>query len=74
MTREKVEVVEVGLRDGLQILDHVMPTADKIAWLGAGARGRCAPVRGGLVRAAEADAADGGRGRRGRRPRSGCRA
>ena len=33
MAREKVEVVEVGLRDGLQILDRVMPTEDKIAWL-----------------------------------------
>ena len=33
MTREKVEVVEVGLRDGLQILDRVMPTETKIAWL-----------------------------------------
>ena len=42
MSREKVEVVEVGLRDGLQILDRVMPTEDKIAWLevehGAGVR------------------------------------
>ena len=35
MTREKVEVVEVGLRDGLQILDRVMPTEAKIAWLNA---------------------------------------
>ena len=35
MTREKVEVVEVGLRDGLQILERVMPTEDKIAWLNA---------------------------------------
>ena len=35
MPREKVEVVEVGLRDGLQILERVMPTADKIAWLEA---------------------------------------
>jgi len=26
-------VVEVGLRDGLQILDRVVPTNDKIAWL-----------------------------------------
>jgi hydroxymethylglutaryl-CoA lyase len=33
MQREKVEVVEVGLRDGLQILDRVVPTNDKIAWL-----------------------------------------
>jgi hydroxymethylglutaryl-CoA lyase len=33
--REKVEVVEVGLRDGLQILDRVLPTDDKIAWLKA---------------------------------------
>ena len=33
MQREKVEVVEVGLRDGLQILDRVVPTSDKIAWL-----------------------------------------
>ena len=35
MPREKVEVVEVGLRDGLQILERAMPTDDKIAWLGA---------------------------------------
>jgi len=33
MAREKVEVVEVGLRDGLQILDQVVPTRDKVAWL-----------------------------------------
>jgi hydroxymethylglutaryl-CoA lyase len=33
--REKIEVVEVGLRDGLQILDRVLPTDDKIAWLKA---------------------------------------
>jgi hydroxymethylglutaryl-CoA lyase len=33
--REKVEVVEVGLRDGLQMLDRVLPTQDKIAWLRA---------------------------------------
>ena len=31
--REQVEVVEVGLRDGLQMLDCVMPTQDKLAWL-----------------------------------------
>ena len=35
MQRETVEVVEVGLRDGLQILDRVMPTGDKIRWLTA---------------------------------------
>lgn len=35
MQREQVEVVEVGLRDGLQILERVMPTEDKIAWLAA---------------------------------------
>ncbi len=35
MSRETVEVVEVGLRDGLQILDTVMPTGDKLAWLQA---------------------------------------
>jgi hydroxymethylglutaryl-CoA lyase len=33
--REKVEVVEVGLRDGLQILDRVLPTHDKVAWIAA---------------------------------------
>ena len=33
--RERVEVVEVGLRDGLQILDRVLPTRDKIAWINA---------------------------------------
>src|ERR1700738_2143657 len=31
--REKVEVVEVGLRDGLQMLDRVLPTKHKIAWI-----------------------------------------
>ena len=35
MQREKIEIVEVGLRDGLQILPRVVPTADKIAWLDA---------------------------------------
>jgi hydroxymethylglutaryl-CoA lyase len=35
MQCEKVEVVEVGLRDGLQILERVMPTEDKVAWLTA---------------------------------------
>jgi hydroxymethylglutaryl-CoA lyase len=35
MEREKVEVVEVGLRDGLQILERVMPTEAKVAWLTA---------------------------------------
>jgi hydroxymethylglutaryl-CoA lyase len=33
--RDQVEVVEVGLRDGLQILDRVLPTQDKVAWLAA---------------------------------------
>jgi hydroxymethylglutaryl-CoA lyase len=33
--REKVEVVEVGLRDGLQMIERVMATQDKIAWLRA---------------------------------------
>jgi hydroxymethylglutaryl-CoA lyase len=33
--REKVEVVEVGLRDGLQMLDRVLPTKEKIAWITA---------------------------------------
>jgi hydroxymethylglutaryl-CoA lyase len=31
--REKVTVVEVGLRDGLQMLTEVVPTASKLAWL-----------------------------------------
>lgn len=35
MSREKVEIVEVGLRDGLQILERVVPTTGKIAWLEA---------------------------------------
>jgi hydroxymethylglutaryl-CoA lyase len=35
MQREQVEIVEVGLRDGLQILDRIVPTSDKIAWLTA---------------------------------------
>jgi hydroxymethylglutaryl-CoA lyase len=33
--RETVEIVEVGLRDGLQILDRVMPTEHKERWLTA---------------------------------------
>ncbi|MBP2299692.1 hydroxymethylglutaryl-CoA lyase [Azospirillum picis] len=33
--RDPVTIVEVGLRDGLQILDRVVPTADKLAWLAA---------------------------------------
>jgi hydroxymethylglutaryl-CoA lyase len=35
MTRDPVTIVEVGLRDGLQILDRVVPTADKLDWLTA---------------------------------------
>ena len=35
MPKEKVTVVEVGLRDGLQMLPQVMPTEGKIAWLDA---------------------------------------
>ena len=35
MPREKVTVVEVGLRDGLQMLPRVVPTEDKIVWLDA---------------------------------------
>ncbi|SMF20289.1 hydroxymethylglutaryl-CoA lyase [Azospirillum oryzae] len=35
MTKDPVTIVEVGLRDGLQILDRVMPTADKLRWLEA---------------------------------------
>ena len=31
--RERVDVVEVGLRDGLQILDRVLPTRDKLDWI-----------------------------------------
>jgi hydroxymethylglutaryl-CoA lyase len=30
-----VQVREVGLRDGLQMLAHTMPTADKVAWIQA---------------------------------------
>lgn len=35
MTKAPVTIVEVGPRDGLQILDRVMPTADKLRWLEA---------------------------------------
>jgi hydroxymethylglutaryl-CoA lyase len=35
MPRERVTVVEVGLRDGLQMLPQVVPTENKIAWLDA---------------------------------------
>jgi hydroxymethylglutaryl-CoA lyase len=35
MPRESVTVVEVGLRDGLQMLPQVVPTERKIAWLDA---------------------------------------
>jgi hydroxymethylglutaryl-CoA lyase len=33
MSGEFVEIVEVGLRDGLQIREATMPTAEKLAWL-----------------------------------------
>ncbi|WP_431285487.1 hydroxymethylglutaryl-CoA lyase [Humitalea sp. 24SJ18S-53] len=33
--RQPIEVVEVGLRDGLQMLPQVVPTADKLTWLRA---------------------------------------
>ncbi|MFB9947473.1 hydroxymethylglutaryl-CoA lyase [Rhizobium puerariae] len=33
MEREKVEIVEVGLRDGLQMLPMIVPTAEKLEWL-----------------------------------------
>jgi hydroxymethylglutaryl-CoA lyase len=35
LAREHVTVVEVGLRDGLQMLPQTMPTENKIAWLEA---------------------------------------
>ncbi|MFP5517982.1 MAG: hydroxymethylglutaryl-CoA lyase [Alphaproteobacteria bacterium] len=35
MTKDRVTIVEVCLRDGLQILDRVVPTADKLRWLEA---------------------------------------
>src|SRR6187402_1821230 len=35
MAREQVTIVEVGLRDGLQMLPQTMPTENKIAWLEA---------------------------------------
>lgn len=35
MPRENVVVVEVGLRDGLQMLPQTVPTEDKISWLKA---------------------------------------
>lgn len=35
MTKDPMTIVEVGLRDGLQILDRVVPTADKLRWLEA---------------------------------------
>ena len=35
MPRDKVTVVEVGLRDGLQMMQQIMPTENKIAWLEA---------------------------------------
>jgi len=35
MDAVEVEVVEVGLRDGLQNLDVVMATADKCRWIAA---------------------------------------
>jgi len=35
MARETVEILEVGLRDGLQMLDYVVPTESKRAWLEA---------------------------------------
>lgn len=38
MTREKVQVVEVGLRDGLQMLPMTIPTLEKLEWLSAEAK------------------------------------
>ena len=35
MQKERVTVVEVGLRDGLQMLPDIVPTASKLAWLSA---------------------------------------
>ncbi len=35
MSSDDVEIVEVGLRDGLQIRPDTMPTAEKLAWLDA---------------------------------------
>src|SRR5215470_1047769 len=35
MPREKITIVEVGLRDGLQMLPQVMATENKLAWLAA---------------------------------------
>ena len=54
---ERIEVHEVGLRDGLQNIKTVVPTDLKLAWIKAEARGRRAGDRGLLVRAAETAAA-----------------
>src|ERR687889_567978 len=35
MTWRNVRICEVGPRDGLQLVRHVMPTAEKLRWLGA---------------------------------------
>ena len=35
MTDADVSVCEVGLRDGLQLVDAFVPTAEKIAWIAA---------------------------------------
>lgn len=35
MSRQGIKVVEVGLRDGLQMVPTVVPTADKLAWIRA---------------------------------------
>jgi len=35
MSSNDVEIVEVGLRDGLQIRSVAMPTPEKLAWLDA---------------------------------------
>lgn len=35
MSERMVEIREVGLRDGLQIVQHILPTQDKVDWLKA---------------------------------------
>ena len=65
--RDRVQVVEVGPRDGLQNEARESPTADKIAFVDALERRRAAGRRGHGVREPEVGAADGRRARMCRR-------
>ena len=61
MNPARIEIVEVGPRDGLQSESQVLPTATKSGIHPAPARRRAGAHRGSKLRQSEAGAADGGR-------------